>query len=99
MSNCIAVCSSTIEELTELRKLRRKPGGIDAERLLKGAEKKKKKKKAEAESSGWNLKDGGLVDSGSYRAKLDEEDTTKAKKLTLDTFTTQTNTLDVDKHM
>ncbi|OBZ83927.1 Uncharacterized protein C9orf78, partial [Choanephora cucurbitarum] len=89
--------SATIEELSELRKIRRKPVGVDTEKLLKGVEKKKKKKKPE--EGGWNLKTGGLVDSDAYRAKLDDDDTNKAKKLKLDAFATATNMLDVDKHM
>ncbi|KAI9277380.1 hepatocellular carcinoma-associated antigen 59-domain-containing protein [Sporodiniella umbellata] len=90
--------SSTIEEFNELRKLRRKQGGIDSERLSKGADKKKiREKKQEA---GWSQTAGGLVASSAYRAKLtEEEDANKTKKLKLDSFTTQTNKLDVDKHM
>lgn len=38
------VFSETIEELQELRRLRRKHGGIDVEKLSKGGDKKKKKK-------------------------------------------------------
>ncbi|KAF1796415.1 hepatocellular carcinoma-associated antigen 59-domain-containing protein [Mucor lusitanicus] len=92
--------SATIEELTELRKLRRKPVGLDAEKLLKGAEKKKKKKKIE-DPNAWSLKKGGLVEPDAYRAsKLDDEESAnKSRKLKLDAFATATNTLDVDKHM
>lgn len=92
--------SSTIEELTELRKLRRKHGGIDAEKLLSGAEKKKKKKKRSDDPNQWNLKTGGLIDPEAYRQKMDEEESaSKSKKLKLDSFATATNRLDVDKHM
>lgn len=95
----IQITSATIEELSELRKLRRKPVGIDADKLLKGAEKKKKKKKIE-DPNAWSLKRGGLVESEAYRQKLDEDETAnKSKKLKLDTFAKATNTLDVDKHM
>ncbi len=91
--------SATIEELQELRKLRRKPVGLDAEKLLKGAEKKKKKKKLD-DLSAWNLKKGGLVDPDAYRAKLDDDEAASTtKKLKLDAFASATNTLDVDKHM
>lgn len=85
--------------MEELRRLRRKHGGLDAEKLLKGLEKKKKKKVEDPNA--WSLKTGGLVDSDSYRAKLDDDDgtNTTAKKLKLDAFATATNTLDVDKHM
>ncbi|KAG1473786.1 hypothetical protein G6F56_000752 [Rhizopus delemar] len=88
--------SSTIEEFHEIRKLRRKQGGIDAERLLKGVEKKRIKEK---KPDSWS-QTGGLLASDAYRAKLvEEEDINKTKKLKLDSFTTQTNKLDVDKHM
>ncbi|KAL7315183.1 hypothetical protein PS15m_006668 [Mucor circinelloides] len=92
--------SATIEELTELRKLRRKPVGLDADKLLKGAEKKKKKKKIE-DPNAWSLKKGGLVEPDAYRAsKLDDDESAnKSRKLKLDAFATATNTLDVDKHM
>ncbi|CEP08149.1 hypothetical protein [Parasitella parasitica] len=91
--------SATIEELTELRKLRRKPVGLDADKLLKGAEKKKKKKKAE-NLNAWSMKKGGLVEPDTYRQKLDDDEaSSKSRKLNLDSFATATNTLDVDKHM
>ncbi|KAI9487480.1 MAG: hepatocellular carcinoma-associated antigen 59-domain-containing protein [Benjaminiella poitrasii] len=91
--------SETLEELTELRKLRRKHNGIDAEKLLKGAEIKKKKRIRE-DTTGWNLKTGGLVNPDAYRAKLDDDEGSSAtKKLKLDAFASATNTLDVDKHM
>lgn len=86
--------------MTELRKLRRKHGGIDAEKLLAGAEKKKKKKKRSDDPNQWNLKTGGLIDPEAYRQKMDEEESaSKSKKLKLDSFATATNRLDVDKHM
>lgn len=86
--------------MAELRKLRRKHSGIDAEKLLSGAEKKKKKKKAAEDPNQWNLKKGGLVDPDAYRQKIDEEESpNKTKKLKLDSFATATNRLDVDKHM
>lgn len=91
--------SATIEELAELRKLRRKHVGIDIEKLSKGADKKKKKKKLPEESSAWNLKRGGLVDPDAYKQKMEEDDPTTVRKLKLDSFATATNTLDVDKHM
>lgn len=79
--------------------MRRKPVGLDAEKLLKGAEKKRKKKKIE-DPSAWSLNKGGLVDPNAYRAKLDDDDAAStAKKLKLDAFASATNTLDVDKHM
>ncbi|KAI8374444.1 hepatocellular carcinoma-associated antigen 59-domain-containing protein [Radiomyces spectabilis] len=86
--------SATIEELQELRRLRKKHGGIDAEKLFKGVEKKKKKK---SNDDAWNLKLEGLVDKDALRAGNDEDGA--EKKLKLDSFTTQTNAVDVDKHM
>ncbi|KAJ2960706.1 hypothetical protein NQZ79_g3907 [Umbelopsis isabellina] len=88
--------SSTIEELEEIRKLRRKHAGIDSAKLLKGEEKKKKKAQT-VDSDPWKLKTGGLVDKNEIHAADDSEK--PEQKLKLDTFTTQTNALDVDKHM
>ncbi|CAO3698894.1 hypothetical protein G6F70_008164 [Rhizopus microsporus] len=81
--------SAAIEEFHEIRKLRRKQAGIDAEKLSKGLEKKIKKKK---QQEGWNI-------SVEPKSKLDDDEFSTSKKLKLDSFTTQTNTLDVDKHM
>ncbi|KAF7724218.1 hypothetical protein EC973_001237 [Apophysomyces ossiformis] len=86
--------SETIEELQEIRRLRRKHGGIDAEKLFKGVAKKKKKQ----EDDPWKLKTGGLVDKDAIRSGRYEDESAE-KKLKLDSFTTQTNALDVDKHM
>ena len=58
-------CSSgTIEELIELRKYRRRPQGIDVEKLSKGEAKAKKKKK---DDDPWKLTAGGLVDLDEVR--------------------------------
>ncbi|KAG2218468.1 hypothetical protein INT45_003012 [Circinella minor] len=93
--------SEKIEDLQELRRLKRRHGGIDVEKLSKG-DKKKKKKDTEKEkpSDPWKLLTGGLVDKDAVRkgGRPDDEEGTE-KKLKLDTFTTQTNALDVDKHM
>ncbi|CAO3657891.1 unnamed protein product [Umbelopsis vinacea] len=89
--------SSTIEELEEIRKLRRKHAGIDSAKLLKGEEKKKKKAQP-ADSDPWKLKTGGLVDKNEIHANSEETEKPE-QKLKLDSFTTQTNALDVDKHM
>ncbi|CDS07858.1 hypothetical protein LRAMOSA01807 [Lichtheimia ramosa] len=83
--------SETIEELQELRRLRRKHGGIDVEKLSKGGDKKKKKKPDQHDP--WGLQ----KTHDAVRRGEDEEGT--EKKLKLDSFTTQTNALDVDKHM
>ncbi|KAI7866317.1 mediator complex subunit 13 C-terminal-domain-containing protein [Spinellus fusiger] len=90
--------SDTIEELHELRRLRRKHGGIGVEKLFKGADKNKKKKKP-ANDDPWKLKMGGLVDKDDLMSGRKEDEEVPEKKLKLDTFTTQTNALDVDKHM
>ena len=60
--------SETIEDLQELRRLKRRHGGIDVEKLSKG-DKKKKKKDAEKEkpSDPWKLLTGGLVDKDAVR--------------------------------
>jgi len=89
--------SSTLEELEEIRKLRRKHAGIDSAKLLKGEE-KKKKKAPPANSDPWKLKTGGLVDKNEIHANSEDAEKPE-QKLKLDSFTTQTNALDVDKHM
>ncbi|KAI9278564.1 hepatocellular carcinoma-associated antigen 59-domain-containing protein [Phascolomyces articulosus] len=93
--------SETIEDLQELRRLRRRHVGINVETLSKG-DKKKKKKDTEKDkpSDPWKLLTGGIVDKDAVRkgGRADDEEGTE-KKLKLDTFTTQTNALDVDKHM
>ncbi|KAL0075007.1 hepatocellular carcinoma-associated antigen 59-domain-containing protein [Phycomyces blakesleeanus] len=94
----VSVLSDKIEELHELRRLRRKHGGIDAEKLFKGTE-KPKKKKAQTDDDPWKLKSGGLVDQDEARSGRKDDEEGPERKLRLDTFTTQTNTLDVDKHM
>ncbi|KAI8340160.1 hepatocellular carcinoma-associated antigen 59-domain-containing protein [Chlamydoabsidia padenii] len=92
--------SHTIEELQELRRLRRKQGGVDAEKLLKGDVKKKKKTKKPVDDDAWSLQKGGLVDKDAFASgKTAEEEDGKGKKVRLDAFTSQTNKLDVDKHM
>ncbi|CAI2185192.1 10411_t:CDS:2, partial [Funneliformis geosporum] len=92
--------SETIEELIELRKFRKRPQGIDADKLSKGEAKAKKKKK---DDDPWKLTVGGLVDPDEVReAEEDEDDDdeeVQKKKIMLDSFTKQTNALDVDKHM
>ncbi|CAG8626388.1 14186_t:CDS:2 [Funneliformis mosseae] len=60
--------SETIEELIELRKFRRRPQGIDADKLSKGEAKAKKKKKDE---DPWKLTVGGLVDLDEQTNALD----------------------------
>jgi hypothetical protein len=59
--------SSTIAELEDIRKLRRKHAGIDSAKLLKGEEKKKTKAQP-ANSDPFKLKTGGLVDKNEIHA-------------------------------
>ncbi|KAG0221179.1 hepatocellular carcinoma-associated antigen 59-domain-containing protein [Mortierella sp. GBAus27b] len=84
----------TLDELLELRKLRQRPAGVAAADLLVGesAGKKKKKDKVVA-SDPWN--GGGLVDMDEVRR---QEEGGKSTRI-LNSFTKQTNALDVDKHM
>ncbi|CAG8507706.1 13082_t:CDS:10 [Ambispora leptoticha] len=90
--------SETIEDLIELRKYRRRPQGIDVEKLSKGDVKLKKKKK---DDDPWKLNSGGLVDIEAVKAakEEEEEETGEQRKIMLDSFTKQTNALDIDKHM
>jgi hypothetical protein len=54
--------------LQELRRLRRKQGGVDAEKLLKGDIKKKKKPKKPVDDDAWSLQKGGLVDKDAFQS-------------------------------
>ncbi|KAF9919087.1 hypothetical protein BX616_001822 [Lobosporangium transversale] len=83
----------TLEELLELRKLRQRPAGIAATDLLIGdtTEKKKKKDKIVA-TDPWKLSSTGRL--------VDHQDDSEQKSTgILNSFTKQTNALDVDKHM
>ncbi|KAF9586424.1 hypothetical protein BGW38_005206 [Lunasporangiospora selenospora] len=75
----------SLDELIELRKLRQRPSGIATADLLVGDTTGKKKKK-----------DRSL---GSDDAKRQEEGEGAKSSGILNTFTKQTNALDVDKHM
>ncbi|CAG8699697.1 157_t:CDS:2, partial [Gigaspora rosea] len=91
--------SEPIEDLIELRKFRRRHQGIDAEKLMKGEARVKKKKKDE---DPWKLTTGGIVDLEAVREaekEEEEEEDSAERKIMLDSFTKQTNALDVDKHM
>lgn len=88
--------SETIEELIELRKYRKRPQGIDAEKLSKGETKAKKKKKDDKVAAG-DLDE--LDEIGENEKDDDDEEEVQKKKIMLDSFTKQTNALDVDKHM
>ncbi|KAF9968504.1 hypothetical protein BGZ73_009228 [Actinomortierella ambigua] len=87
----------SLEELVELRKLRQKKAGVAAEELLVGdlTQKKKKKDKTPV-ADPWKLSSGGgLVDLDEVR----RSDEGTPRSTTLNSFTKQTNALDVDKHM
>ncbi|KAF9984537.1 hypothetical protein BGZ75_003890 [Mortierella antarctica] len=88
----------TLDELIELRRLRQRPAGIAATDLLAGDTTGKKKKKDKVVAADpWKLSSGGgLVDLDEVRRQEDGEST---KSGILNSFTKQTNVLDVDKHM
>ncbi|KAF9208944.1 hypothetical protein BGZ49_007032 [Haplosporangium sp. Z 27] len=89
----------TLDELLELRKIRQRRAGIAATDLLVGDTTGKKKKKDKIVASDpWKLSSGGgLVDLDELR-KQEEEEGAKSTGI-LNSFTKQTNALDVDKHM
>ncbi|KAF9546280.1 hypothetical protein EC957_009893 [Mortierella hygrophila] len=89
----------SLDELIELRKYRQRPAGIAAVDLLVGdtTGKKKKKDKIVAADPYKLLSGGGLVDMDEVRRKEESESSTKSGMM--NTFTKQTNALDVDKHM
>ncbi|QRV72998.1 hepatocellular carcinoma-associated antigen 59 [Ceratobasidium sp. AG-Ba] len=91
----------SIEELIELRKLRRQKQGIDSTKLNAGIVKKKRKEEGEGEEGEGKY---GLRLAGQRRGDADdvdqEDDADIAKKIIKsNNFTQQTNKLDVDKHM
>ncbi|KAG9072102.1 hypothetical protein KI688_006326 [Linnemannia hyalina] len=89
----------SLDELIELRKYRQRPAGIAAVDLLVGdtTGKKKKKDKIVAADPYKLLSGGGLVDMDEVRRNEECESSTKSGMM--NTFTKQTNALDVDKHM
>ncbi|KAG0075162.1 hypothetical protein BGZ93_000988 [Podila epicladia] len=91
----------SLDELLELRKLRQRPAGVTAADLLIGdtTGKKKKKDKVAAPADPWKLSSGGgLVDLDEVRRQEEGEGSSKSTGI-LNSFTKQTNALDVDKHM
>lgn len=96
----------TLEELLELRKLRRQRQGIDSAKLNAGGSKKKKKKDADEDEDEEDIQQYGLRQGGQRKdAVVDDDDGNDgiedvAKKIIKsNNFTQQTNKLDVDKHM
>ncbi|KDN51234.1 hypothetical protein RSAG8_00863, partial [Rhizoctonia solani AG-8 WAC10335] len=94
----------TIEELLELRKLRRQRQGIDSTKLNAGVSKKKKKKdegaEEEEEEEQYGLRPGAQRrDDEEDEANADGSEDVAKKIIKSNNFTQQTNKLDVDKHM
>ncbi|THH17741.1 hypothetical protein EW146_g3133 [Bondarzewia mesenterica] len=96
--------SLLIEELIELRKLRKARQGIDVAKLNKGDTKKRRKRALEDEGADEAIP----VESGLRKGvkeededEIDEDDReAKARRVVRsNNFTQQTNALDVDKHM
>ncbi|KAG0208095.1 hypothetical protein BGX28_000851 [Mortierella sp. GBA30] len=88
----------TLDELIELRRLRQRPAGIAAADLLVGDTTGKKKKKDKIVATDpWKLSSGGRqIDLDELKRQDDGEG---SKSGILNSFTKQTNVLDVDKHM
>ncbi|CAE6454947.1 unnamed protein product [Rhizoctonia solani] len=93
----------TIEELLELRKLRRQRQGIDSTKLNAGISKRKKKKdneEEEEEEAKYGLRPGAQRrDVEEDDANSDDDEDVAKKIVKSNNFTQQTNKLDVDKHM
>ncbi|KAK7062104.1 hepatocellular carcinoma-associated antigen 59-domain-containing protein [Favolaschia claudopus] len=85
-----------LNDLIELRKLRKARQGIDAAKLSKGDERRKKRSREEEEEAKGGLKKGATPDADEEDAERDA----KARRVVRNNnFTQQTNALDVDKHM
>jgi len=87
-----------LNDLIELRKLRKARQGIDAAKLNKGdAKKKKKRPREEEEAEQGGLRKGTAIPEDE---EDDEERDARARRVVRNNnFTQQTNALDVDKHM
>ncbi|KAG8721543.1 hypothetical protein FRC08_012208 [Ceratobasidium sp. 394] len=88
----------SIEELLELRKLRRQRQGIDSTKLSAGGTKKKKKREEEEEER-YGLRPGGARKDGDDDGDQENIEDIARKIVKSNNFTQQTNKLDVDKHM
>ncbi|KAG9099639.1 hypothetical protein FS749_000772 [Ceratobasidium sp. UAMH 11750] len=88
----------SIEELLELRKLRRQRQGIDSTKLSAGGTKKKKKREEEEEEK-YGLRPGGTRKDGDDDGDQENIEDIARKIVKSNNFTQQTNKLDVDKHM
>ncbi|KAG8742008.1 hypothetical protein FRC12_015473 [Ceratobasidium sp. 428] len=92
----------SIEELLELRKLRRQRQGIDSIKLSAGGVKKKKKRgegEEEEEEEKYGLRPGGQRKDDDEDADQENGEDIARKIVKSNNFTQQTNKLDVDKHM
>ncbi|KAG9096279.1 hypothetical protein FRC06_008848 [Ceratobasidium sp. 370] len=93
----------SIEELLELRRLRRQRQGIDAAKLSAGGLKKKKKRGEEGEGEGegeaYGLRPGGKRKDDDDDGDQEDSEDIARKIVKSNNFTQQTNKLDVDKHM
>ncbi|KAF8607530.1 hypothetical protein BDV93DRAFT_603339 [Ceratobasidium sp. AG-I] len=92
----------SVEELMELRKLRRQKQGIDSTKLNAGVIKKKKKLEEEEEPEvdkyGLRLANKPAVKEED-EVDPDDSEAVARKLIRSNNFTQQTNKLDVDKHM
>ncbi|KAL5527718.1 hypothetical protein ACEPAG_6519 [Sanghuangporus baumii] len=85
-----------LDDLIELRKLRRAREGIDVTKLNKGEPRKRKK----ATEDGAMSTPAGLIKRGVDDVDEKEREENKARRaVRTNNFTQQTNALDVDKHM
>ncbi|KAL5530092.1 hypothetical protein ACEPAF_6349 [Sanghuangporus sanghuang] len=85
-----------LDDLIELRKLRRAREGIDVTKLNKGEPRKRKK----AAEDGATSTPAGLIKRGIDDVDEKEREENKARRaVRTNNFTQQTNALDVDKHM
>ncbi|KLO19910.1 hypothetical protein SCHPADRAFT_817390 [Schizopora paradoxa] len=85
-----------LEDILELRRLRRARQGIDVAKLNKGDVKKKKKKGGEGEGA---ASQAYGLNSARKETEDDEWDSKARKAVRQSNFTQQTNALDVDRHM
>ncbi|KAJ1978317.1 hypothetical protein H4R35_001960 [Dimargaris xerosporica] len=78
-----------LDDLLTLRRLRRKQAGVDVDMLSKGGRRSKKHKAHQQQQQ----------DASNSKEDENADDEGTAKPTVLGTFTTQSNALDVDKHM
>ncbi|KAJ1975816.1 hypothetical protein H4R34_004195 [Dimargaris verticillata] len=81
-----------LDDLLTLRRLRRKQAGVDVDTLSKGDRRSKKHKAHQQQQQ-------QQQDTSNLKEDENADDEGTAKPTVLGTFTTQSNALDVDKHM